>query len=660
LRWFLKYFLCGLVLIYICPMVLAQNKSEMEKIKTQRMDTIQVAAGDLIILKDTLLMFDTDTTLVLPAVSKVKIRKNPYSKSDKFYDSLESKFYRNLVTRELHKLLIRRSKTELSDTVNIIKSETPFLPYEGKTIRKIYFKKVDILEGSVLDTTLTVETGIGRVANSLHTNTLDPVLRKNLLFREGEPLSAFILADNERILRELLYIQDVRIIVLPDLENSELVDIYVITQDNFSIRLGGGFGDPDDFELRIGERNILGSGKELTFSYILNNEENPSSGYGLEYRDPNIAGTFISNRVILNNFWDQEGFEVDFNRNFITPQTKWAGGLDFGSFSQVRRLRGEPDSTIMDFPYESNFQDFWLGRAFQLGQSSRKNISITGRIFRENFTDRPFVSIDSNQFFHDNVLLIGGVSFTNRNFLKSSMIQAFGVTEDIPRGYVVDLNYGFEFGEFKGRPYWGFKMGAGDFLKDWGYFATIVEFGGFVEDNRFKEGAISTTGIYFSPLLNVGRFKFRQFLNAVYVVGLNREIETEINFENEIRGINEYLRGNRKLAFRLEPVFFNPFYFYGFQMATFFFYDFGWISFDKPLVTSVNFHSSIGIGLRLRNESLLFKTIQISLGYLPQDESFGLDFSLSDPLLFQNFRESKPTVVDFGLENNRDSGPDNR
>ncbi len=62
---------------------------------------------------------------------------------------------------------------------------------------------------------------------------------------------------------------------------------------------------------------------------------------------------------------------------------------------------------------------------------------------------------------------------------------------------------------------------------------------------------------------------------------------------------------------------------------------------------SENFQSTIGIGFRLRNESLLFRTIQLRFGYLIQSSDFDVNFSFSDPTIFDNFRTSKPDIVKF-------------
>ncbi len=73
--------------------------------------------------------------------------------------------------------------------------------------------------------------------NSTHVNTNEKIIRKNLLFAAGDTISPLILSDNERILRQLPYIDDARIIVVP--VSDEEADIIVVTKDVYSI--GGSY-----------------------------------------------------------------------------------------------------------------------------------------------------------------------------------------------------------------------------------------------------------------------------------------------------------------------------------------------------------------------------------------------------------------------------------
>ena len=616
-------------------------------------DTLNVEAGKLIIFPDTLFIPTNDTTIIVPPKVKVRIRENPYDKSDRFYNSLASKSDKNLVTKKLYQLLFRSSVSELSDSINLLRSEAPFEPYDGYRIGKIHIRSVEFLGGNVIDTTEVTRGSVANALDAVHANTNKKIIRNSLLFNPGEEVSPFKLADNERILRNLPFIRDARILLLPQLDNDSVVDVYVVTQDRLSLFIGGDFGGFDDFTLEVGSRSFLGTGNKLSVAYQYFEDESPKSGYEFKFKDFNMRGTFISSEITYSNLWDRAGYEVIFRRDFLTPETKWAGGLEFGDLEQIRFeheiVGGTPsEDDSIRFPYQRNFQDVWLGRAFLLkGADDRVNFSIASRLFREEFTQRPYVDADSNHFFHDAVLFLNEAVLTKRKFLKSTMIQAFGVTEDIPIGYLFKVVGGYEFGEFVDRPYFGLGASAGDFWEGVGYFSGGTEVGGFIEDRKYQEGIVSVDGLYFSPLLKFQRNQFRQFVSMNYSTTLRPLVEQNFDFREGVRGISRDVQGDRKFSVNLESVLFHPLKLYGFRMATYAFYDFGWISFGGPLMKSENFQSAIGIGFRLRNESLLFRTIQLRFGYLTQPAEFDVNFSFSDPTIFSNFRTDKPEIATF-------------
>ena len=50
-----------------------------------------------------------------------------------------------------------------------------------------------------------------RIADALHTKTKEKFIKANLFFNEGDKVYPYLLADNERHLRSLIFMQDARI-----------------------------------------------------------------------------------------------------------------------------------------------------------------------------------------------------------------------------------------------------------------------------------------------------------------------------------------------------------------------------------------------------------------------------------------------------------------
>jgi len=126
-------------------------------------------------------------------------------------------------------------------------------------------------------------------ANWLHVDTREGVIRRELLFHEGECVDALRLSESERLLRGLGFLESASVETLrrPDGD----VDVRVVTKDDWSLRLeprfnlGGGFAISG---IRLGETNLDGRGREVQLSYIVRSGPNDVV---LTYIDPQFMKT---------------------------------------------------------------------------------------------------------------------------------------------------------------------------------------------------------------------------------------------------------------------------------------------------------------------------------------------------------------------------------
>ena len=171
--------------------------------------------------------------------------------------------------------------------------------------------------------------------------------------------------------------------------------------------------------------------------------------------------------------------------------------------------------------------------------------------------------------------------------------------------------------------------------------------------DHINQGVINTNLNYFSNLFIINRFKIRHFLNFQYIRGVNRYLDEYITINDRygIRGFkDDQVTGVQKFIANYEAVSFSPYYFFGFRFAFFGFMDFGFITTDEHLFQS-KLHSGYGFGVRIKNERLVFETIQIRLGYYPTisdiDFPFRVDFSGEKKLNPNDFYVTKPDLVQF-------------
>ena len=108
--------------------------------------------------------------------------------------------------------------------------------------------------------------------------------------------------------------------------------------------------------------------------------------------------------------------------------------------------------------------------------------------------------------------------------------------------------------------------------------------------------------------------------------------------------------GTNRMILNTETVLFSPYHPLGFRIAFFGFADFGLIGYS-PNIFKNEFYTSLGIGVRLRNERLVFNTIQIRLGIafgkpgLVESEYFRL--SNATRLEQWRYRPTRPEIVTF-------------
>lgn len=105
------------------------------------------------------------------------------------------------------------------------------------------------------------DVALFRWANRLHVVTRPEVVRAALLFQAGEPVSARLIEETERLLRASGTLYDVQI--RPVAVQDGIVDIEVVTRDSWSFEPGisiGRKGGRTDGSVRLREYNLLGTG----------------------------------------------------------------------------------------------------------------------------------------------------------------------------------------------------------------------------------------------------------------------------------------------------------------------------------------------------------------------------------------------------------------
>lgn len=518
--------------------------------------------------------------------------------------------------------LIQKSSSSAStiDSLEQIKS-AGFESYSGKIIRKIEFRQLEIFGQSIQDTTKVPENWHEKLGNNLHINTQEKVLRNRLIIQSGDTVNPNVLADNERLVRELPYIDDAVIFI--EEVSPDSVDILFFTKDVFSVGVGFEIFDVKYGRAGIWNKNLLGIGHELYYHFSWNYNEDQQYGHQIGYRVENIRNTFISADIEYINRWKLERFKIYLNRDFVTPQTKYAGGAGYEWIKEIRNI-DFPDTAYTDQLLNYELQDIWFGRSHMFQSlnlsGGRTNVALTGRITRYKYRERPEVDVSLLSEFHDRTTFLATAGLTNQDFRKSRLIYGFGRSEDIPLGSMLILTAGIEMNEYLNRPYVGISYSIASEWTNFGYMYHRIDAGSFINEG-IEQGQIAYNLKYFSPLMNAeGRFNYRLFAGVNYRIGLNRFEDEFLQFSktDDIRGLTgNNLRGNQLLSANLESVCYSPHKPLGFRFVYFVFFDAGMITNHNKVLIKNPVYTGFGAGLRFRNENLVFSIIQIRVSYYP-------------------------------------------
>jgi hypothetical protein len=627
-------------LFLFCIPSLSQTKEKNDTL-------IKVKRGTFIQIRDSISFFSKDTLLSLPgSVKNVTDKKD--EKNLLFLDSIKVKATRNAITRKLYDFVIVNPDTVLDKSITGT-SEDVYKNFAGKRIRKIEIRRLNVFGVNINDPAAAADASkFENLLNKSHVNTNEKIIRKNLLFSSGDTISPLTLSDNERILRQLSYIDDARIIVVPISE--EEADIIVLTKDIYS--LGGDFNYKGlkEGSVSVFEKNIFGMGHEFGIEIPYNSEFTDSPGFGVNYNVNNIARSFIDLKVYYGNGFGKKTYGFDLSRDMVSSTTKYAGGISVKMMYGIYKF----DTSTVAQTLNYNLQDYWLSRSFLLDRSTVSRIIIGARYTNNNVFERPEILPTSYYDLQKYRLFLGSIAFSVQKYYKTSLIYAYGRTEDIPYGGMLKITGGREFNEFKQRTYFGTELSFGRSVKALGYLYGSAGFSSYILNNHSEQGQLSLKFKYFSNLVTLGNLTIRNFVNAEYTRGFDRYSNEYLKFnkDNGFSGFrNDSVSGDQRLLVSLESVLFSPKVSYGFRFAFFWFTDFSILSGTNQVLGNGSSLSSIGIGTRIRNDNLIFQTIQIRLGFFPNFPEYSkisnLTISGEQLLRPKNFDPGPPAIIQY-------------
>jgi hypothetical protein len=347
--------------------------------------------------------------------------------------------------------------------------------------------------------------------------------------------------------------------------------------------------------------------------------------------------------VYYLNGLGEKTYGFDISRKLVSSTTKYAGGIS------VKQMYTSADIDTLPFPapLKYNLQDYWLSRSFLINKESVSRIIIGARYTNNNVFEHPLISSESYYNLQRYKIFLGSAAFSVQKYTKTNLIYSYGRTEDIPYGALFKITTGREFNEFKQRTYIGGEVSFSKSYKSLGYFYSYAGLSAYINKDQTEQGILSLGMNYFSNLINLGNSKIRNFVYFQYTRGFGRYTNETLKFtsDNGFSGFkNDSINGTQRLSVSLESVLFSPVNVYGFRFAFFGFSDFAFLSDTNEMIGRGYTLSSIGIGIRIRNENMVFNTLQVRIGYFPNPP----DYSKISPIIVSGEQLLRPVNFEPG------------
>lgn len=581
--------------------------------------------------------------------------KGPKKDSSAVYKNIQTYSSKHKFTKVMHKLIFRPVNSQKKKYENEEGVQQNYQQFEGKIIRKINIVTLDPFGLSEKDSTKMPRNWAERTGNGIHAKTKKFAIRNALVIKENKPLDSLLVKESERLIRAQSFVNRVAITTQLTAKNSDSVDVFIRVLDTWSL-LPRASVSSSKSSFQLNERNFLGTGHTFNTRYQQTYGDS-RNGYNFEYIVPNFKNTFIQTRLkYLKDLDGNYGKSIGIERPFYSPYTKWAGGITMDQqFKKDSLSNANMEYARLGFRYNS--QDLWVGRAFKISEDNTENsrvtnLIVTGRFLNVNYIDSPPIEFDPIDFYSSETFFLYGVGLSTRKFVQDKYIFKNGVTEDIPIGKTFGITGGYQVKNGQGRYYFGGQSSFGNYFK-WGFLSLNFELGTFFNQSISEQTAFTFQTNYFTNLLNIGKWKLRQFVKPQLIIGIHRQNSVgdllSINDNFGIKGFKSAIYGTQKAMLTLQTQSYSPWNLFGFRLNPFFNYELAMLGNEnKGLSWSGKLYSKIGIGMLITNDYLVFRTLQISIAYYPSIPGDG-----TNVLKTNTFETTDFGVQDFGLEKPR-------
>jgi hypothetical protein len=554
-------------------------------------------------------------------------------------------------------LRFKKDITEIADSsrvqkiINLLKgTPNPLIDSTNMVINR-YIQSIGSLEGKIIRSINIEQRHFGNdvdrptfqkmnalinFANQLHDKTNKSTIAKNIFIKVDEPLNPLLVAYNEKWLRDLGYIQDARILAYPNKEDTNKVDVFVVTKDILPI--GGNFNlkEANAFELNLTTENINDLGNAFSISQNYDHDRKTVSGWGFDYTTRNILGSFLDLKTGAKSYTDNyanrmasaSNVFISGNKPLLHPLDRWVYGFDIRQEKNRNAYKTWSDSFyINSLQYQLRHFDANIGYQLfiknKIYQNDNLRYFVQLRYLENDFITRPIQYQDQIDRNYQSIqAYFGSFTLFKQKIIRTQYLYGFGRNEDLPTGKSLMITTGHYNREGQSLPYLGIQLDSYKLLKNESFRRAILNIGSSyidrqLQDFRFLASIENISKIHY---LESG-YRYRQVINLSFAQTLKNKFN-EALLINSIYGIpqlnRERIRGGTRITANWESIWYNSRTFFGFRKAPFIFANITYIRTVSEPIKNGDIYSALGGGIRVRNENLILGTIELKGFYFPR------------------------------------------
>ena len=543
----------------------------------------------------------------------------------------------------------------MQNNSGVIKNESPFTTFKGKVINQIQVNSVSYT--TPFNDTMATGKKIKRaMEEALYNSTTNKTMLKNLFFNTGDTLYPYLIADNEKFLRELAFIQDARIIASIDPADTNGVIMNIQWKDIFPFGGSANIGSIQSFNAEVNHNNLLGLGDKIQINALYDLDRRPLAATGFEYTKRNLLGSFVNLTVGVDKFKPafNSGRREEYARYIrgdlplVSPYHSFTGGFEFGQY-EANNTYNTRISYDHVYKYAYGIMDGWMGINIGAGLRVKDNLQtrlrkfISFRAVSKRFSEIPDTAIIKYNI-HYSDIDAGLVAFNifKQEYYHTNFIYGFGRNEDVPEGYSFSVVSGLTQRNTRTRPYIGIDYERDYFTDQKNYTNFNVKMGGYLHNGSLEDISFLSSVNYFTRLKKLTNPKWskRNFVQISATQQLNTILNEPLYLRSEY-GIptfkNDNIQAATRVSCNIESVYYNMVKYYGFSFAPFIFINSSYIKLIGEDLQKGSIYTALGLGCRTRNENLVFGTIELKAYYYPRTISnmTPLNVSLTTGLRFR-------------------------